>query len=33
MGEDNFFNGLKKYFKDFAWKNGTIDTFLAYMQA
>lgn len=31
MGEDSFFLGLQDYFRDFAWKNGTIDTFLQYL--
>ena len=29
--EQNFFDALKEYFKDFAWKNATIDNLLFYM--
>lgn len=32
MGETNFFKGVTDYFTEFAWKNGTINDFLAKME-
>jgi aminopeptidase N len=31
MTEANFFLGVQEYFRDFGWKNGTIDDFLGKM--
>jgi len=32
VGKDNFFSGLRDYFKEFRWRNSTLSDFIACMQ-